>query len=510
MPFALRRLGDGVPAAVTTVLAWLAVSLAPAAEPLLLEGYADPWSVRPGEEVRFHVSTNAREYDLEVARVGATDEVVYTREHLPGAEHPVGDDSGRPGAGAMYGCKWPAACAVRIPADWRSGFYRVVLRSGGQTRGDVADEPFRPGSILGRPPRFVMFFAVRAAEPGRQTKILLQLASNTYQAYNNWGGSSLYTGPNHPRVSFLRPLLACAWGGPCTWELPLLRWAERNGYRIDVCTNLDLAQHREMLPHYRLVLSVGHDEYWSAGMRDGLEAFIAQGGNCAFFSGNTCCWQVRVEDHGRTLVCHKRAIERDPVFKTGDWKQLSTLWSDPRLQRPENRLTGVGFVYGGYNGVFGAYEHGPGEGEYTVHRPEHWLFAGTGLKRGEIIGKEVSLAGYEMDGCEFVLQDGLPVPTGRDGTPQDLEILATAPGRWASMDSSLEWAKELRQALPQVPGLSLPKDHVTRDGVGVLGVFRRGGTVVTAGSTDWANGLAGGDPVVERITRNIFDRLGAD
>jgi hypothetical protein len=61
---------------------------------------------------------------------------------------------------------------------------------------------------------------------------------------------------------------------------------------MDFAANSDLEFHPEMLKHYRLILSVGHDEYWSARMRDHLEVFIRDGGNLAFFSGNTCCWQV--------------------------------------------------------------------------------------------------------------------------------------------------------------------------------------------------------------------------
>ena len=240
-------------------------------------------------------------------------------------------------------------------------------------------------------------------------------------------------------------------------------------------------------------------------MRDSLESFTANGGNVAFFSGNTCCWQVRVEENGRALVCYKRAHEEDPVYGTGELHRLTTLWSDPLLRRPENQLTGVGFLYGGYHGLFGEFMDGPGAGAYTVHRPEHWVFAGTGLKAGDTFGGEAGIAGYECDGCEFVMEDGRPVPTGRDGTPRDLTILATAPARWSRRDGSLGWARQLRAALP--PAEVVPQDFVHRDGAGVLGIYSRGGTVVTAGSTDWPDGLTAGDPVVQRIVRNILDRL---
>lgn len=478
-------------------------SWANAAERPAIAGYTDPMSVRPGEDVAFHISTDAKTYSLEVAREGTEREVVWTKESLAGEEHPVGDDSGRPASAAMYGCNWPAALKLTVPDDWRSGYYSVIMRG---TRDGHQSKPAE------------MFFVVRAAHPGRDAKILLELATNTYHAYNAWGGSCLYSGPNHARVAFNRPIAIFEtpllpgrdWYNPntyCahTWELPFIRWAERAGYKIDVCTNLDLEVHPEMLRHYHLVLSVGHDEYWSAGMRDNLESFIANGGNVAFFSGNTCCWQVRVEDDGRTLVCYKRAHERDPVFQTDELHRLTTLWSDPVLARPENQLTGVGFPYGGYNGLFGEFMEGPGAGTYTVHRPKHWILADTGLMEGDAFGTAAGIAGYECDGCEFVLEGGRPVPTGRDGTPRNLEILATAPARWSPRDGSLGWATQLRKALPASD--RVPEDFANRLGAAVLGIYSRGGTVVTVGSTDWPDGLTAGDPIVQQIVRNILDRL---
>ena len=79
----------------------------------------------------------------------------------------------------------------------------------------------------------------------------------------------------------------------------------------------------------------------------------------------------------------------------------------------------------------------------------------------------------------------------RDGTPTNFEILASAPAQWHPDDC--EWYERWE------PG---------RKGNAVLGVYTRGGTVFTCGSTDWSHGLRGRDPAVERITRNILDRLG--
>jgi hypothetical protein len=287
------------------------------------------------------------------------------------------------------------------------------------------------------------------------------------------------------RVSFDRPVASQF----PTWELPFVRWAEKAGYTIDYAVNSDLEFHPEILKKYKLVLSVGHDEYWSAPMRDNLEKFIAGGGNVAFLSGNTCCWQVRSEDNGRALVCWKQSFREDPLFAKGDHNLLSSLWSHHLVNRPENQLTGVGFPFGGYHLSHGQFMQGPGS--FIVHRPEHWLFEGTNLKRGDRFGAKDTIVGYECDGCELAWKDGLPSPTYRDGTPKSFEVLGSCPARWAPDDC--EWYEKWEKG---------------RTGNAVLGIYTRGGTVVTVGSTDWSHGLRGNDPSVIRITKNVLDRLG--
>jgi hypothetical protein len=433
-----------------------------------VEGYTDRLSYLPGEEVRFHVSSAAERFSLEIARVGAERKVVWKKEGLAGKEHPIPADA------SSHGCRWPVALSLKVPADWKTGYYTGRLEA----------------VVAGKPVRSELFFVVRNPRPGRDSKVLLQLSTNTYNAYCNWGGYSLYAynGRNRVqgrRVSFDRPIA----GQFRQWELPFVQWAERNGFALDYAVNSDLEFHPEMLKHYRLVLSVGHDEYWSAPMRDALEKFIASGGNVAFFSGNTCCWQVRSVDGGRALVCWKQAFASDPLFAGGDHRLLSTLWSHHLVRRPENALTGVGFLWGGYHRSHGQFMDG--SGAFTVHRPEHWLFAGTKLKRGDAFGGKDTVVGYECDGCELVWKGGLPYATHRDGTPKGFVVVATAPARWHPDDC--EWYERWEKG---------------RTGNAVIGTWTRGGTVVTVGTTDWSHGLRGGDAAVVRVTRNVLERLG--
>lgn len=495
-------------------------------------GWCWPQSVRPGGRVALHLSSpGGRPVAVEVARVGRRRQVMWSAT-VEAADHDTPPDA------PEHGCRWPAAATIDVGADWTSGYHEVVLRVeiDGRSRTDHA------------------FFVV-GPRPDSPATILMALATNTWHAYNDFGGRNLYTGATqsslqrpmargylakppgagrrvttvHPpdpemntHVGYLRRHHLSGYAGSAgwpDWEQPFLAWAEREGYAIDVCTNADLHEDPALLGRYRLLLSVGHDEYWSAGMRDTVEAHIGRGGHAAFLSGNTAFWQVRLEDptpagpHA-TMVGYKGRFRDDPVFGTDRQGELTTIWSDALLGRPENQMTGVSFVHGGYHRIGRRVTNGAGA--YTVHRPDHWLFEGTDLGYGDLLGAASTVVGYECDGCELTLRDGLPVPTHADGTPESFEVLATAPAAHFTRETA---TRPPRPDEPSEIEFIASRVFATRDpaavariaaGHAVLGSWTSpaGGTVVTTGCTDWAHGLTGLDPAVERITANILDRLG--
>jgi len=311
----------------------------------------------------------------------------------------------------------------------------------------------------------------------------MELCTNTYNAYNKSGGASYYSNPRDKApsyLSFLRPP-----GSQFTsWEKDFVIWAEKNNIEMEYCANNDLVT--LPLEKYKLIISVGHDEYWSLPMREAVEGYIARGGNYAWFSGNTCCWQIRMEDDGNTMCCFKTKFLNDPVLLDGgDLRTLTTLWSYAAVKRPENTMTGVGVTWGGYHHSMGKFND---ESTYTVYRPDHWVFEGTGLKKGDKLGNaKDKIVGYECDGCETIWKDGLPYPTHTDDTPHDFTILAQAPAQWWT---EFDWF--------------MPKERI---GNASLGLFTRNGTVFTVGSTDWSRGLRGNDAKVERVTKNVIDKL---
>lgn len=503
-----------------------------------VHGYCWPQSVVGGEQIGLHLSSpGSRPVRVVVARVGA-ERTVVARCEIEAEDHPVPTDA------AARGCDWPVAARLTVEPGWRSGYYEVALEV----------------EVDGKRRRNCAFFVVRPPIAAPTSSMLLTLSTNTWNAYNDFGGSNLYTGGTH--VSFRRPMgrgflhqpegrgqrIAtigppdprmvahygylqlhrlspfAGQGGWPAWEKPFLEWAERTGYAIDVATNADLEDHPDLLDpaHYRLHLSVGHDEYWTAAMRDTVEGFTARGGNAAFLSGNTAFWQVRLEDRpseggpAATMVGYKARFKRDPVYGTDRQSELTSIWSDHLIERPENRMTGLSYARGGLHRI--TRRAAAGAGGYTIHRPDHWLFDGTGLGYGDLLGADATVVGYECDGCDFTYRDGLPYPTGSDGTPTDFTILGTAPAAMNTRETALQ---PLPPGVPsEVEFVAARLFHGSREpadvarvshGHAVLGTFTTpgGGTVVNSGTTEWVHGLSGRDPQVEQITRNILERLGS-
>jgi hypothetical protein len=171
------------------------------------------------------------------------------------------------------------------------------------------------------------------------------------------------------------------------------------------------------------------------------------------------------------------------------------LWSHRhRPNRPENRLTGVSFCYGALN---------PTPIPYTIYRPDHWVFEGLWAAGGKPEQfPQVGRIGYECDGCDIEWMRGVPMPSHRDGTPDSFEILGLAPGRMPDYEAVVHSSALFGLEHGFTPwGKDLP------EGAAVLVLWTQGGTVFTAGSTEWSRQL--GNLLVARITRNILKRLSA-
>jgi hypothetical protein len=226
---------------------------------------------------------------------------------------------------------WPVTDVVLTGEDWPSGQYVVVLElTTGPHQGSVSRVPF----------------VVRAL-PGPPAPVLVQTPVNTAQAYNHWGGKCLYESNSTDqvaavKVSFDRPVLSWELANlnaraPFTYELPLIRWLEREGFEIAYQTDVDTHRDPFSLVGPRLLISAGHDEYWTREMRDAFDDALARGVSLAFMGANTCYWQMRYEDGERTIAEYRqpaRDPERDPALKTVRFRDLVP-------PRPERDLIGL-------------------------------------------------------------------------------------------------------------------------------------------------------------------------
>ncbi|MEQ9260929.1 MAG: hypothetical protein RIG84_17720 [Roseovarius sp.] len=515
--------------------------IGPARDDAVLEiwGYTPRMSYAPGERVALHVSTTAPEWELEIGRDGLCYEPLLRETGLAGRHHDTPRDC------SVAGCGWPEAHAFTIPADWRPGGYRVTFRA---RRGeDVVEEHH--------------LFLLRSA-PGAERPYVLVCATGTWLAYNCWGGSNHYEGIAGPGGDAFSPVLstqrpwsrgfcrlpegapralpersprpgemvrypymewAYAYGyskkyasaGWASYERPFARWAEREGYAFDIVAQHDLQNHPELLARHACAVFVGHDEYWSAEMRDAVERYVEGGGRVARFAGNFM-WQTRIEDEGRRQVCHKyRATTDDPLMGT----EAEHLVTGAMELAPVNRPGALTFGVNALRGIYAGLGHcaGAGAGGFTVYRPGHWAFAGAGLGYGDLLGAGARIFGYEVDGLDYRIEDGLPFPACTDGAVPEIEILAMGLATSAEADHGV-WGQTLyigeADAAFTAEGLHCAVTPETlassSRGSGMIVSWRRGaGEIFTAATCEWVAGLVRGDAQVERVTRNVLDRFGA-
>ncbi|GAA2262884.1 hypothetical protein GCM10010232_63300 [Streptomyces amakusaensis] len=480
----------------------------------MIEGYVNRESVTAGEVLTLHVSTDSDEFRVRFYRLGGELSFLTESEPFPGEfkAPPPHPDGGAPLASPAVGWDFPAY-SFRTPEDWTPGIYLAHLIEGDESSARAA--PLLDDTGIEGFAR--EFFVVRPRDPGRHGRILYKKSTYTRHAYNQSNNESvsrtcnLYENPVYQeatdgeprghRLSLHRP------GGVIDlayWDAPFIAWLERCGYAVEYCTDLDLHEDPDLLAPYDLLLSVGHDEYWSGAMRDHVSAHVRSGGNVAFFSANTCWWRVHPVDGGSAFVSdtdHRVGQEYPHLPATDLW------WPRPPegVGSPENSLTGVSFRNGGmWPGDW------PGDrprAGYTVQHADHWVFEGTGLRDGsdggepDALGAGTALIGYECDGAAFAYDGrGVARATGADGTPDSFLILGIY-----VLDPVNESFHDLKWG-----HWNCPEREPSQTGprAATMGIHTAGGTVFAAGTTDWSVvcGLEL-DAGVVRVTRNVLDRL---
>lgn len=432
-----------------------------------IEGYCSHTSIRAGEKLSIFVSTNpASDFTLQIFRLGyyggTGGRLMRTFEPTRGSMQP----DPAIGPKRLRDCQWEPSLEFTIPRDWLSGVYLgklTTLRDGTQS---------------------YVIFIVR---DDRKADFMFQCSDTTWQAYNRWPsqfslyddgkeqwywGGGIHIGFNRPYGKYCQIFdapLSTGSGEFLLWEFPLAFWLEQNGYDVTYVSNLDTHHDPSGLMRARGFLSVGHDEYWSIDMFRNMQSAIARGLNVAFLSGNAVCGRILFSPDTRGKK--DRVFERVGVFGppggTIEFKSMKSL----AHERPYA------------NELIGAHSTGPvtGGGDWTCALPEHWLFANTGMKKGDAIP---GLVGWEWHGDPANIHGLEIVATGptfsAPGKPNGGTYTATVypgpRGNFVFNAATIWWS----DGLSEPPGYLRPRAYI---------------------------GPRGPDARVQQLTRNLLARM---
>jgi hypothetical protein len=402
----------------------------PAGAGTVITGYASETSVAPGQSVRLYVAAPpGSRYRVLVYRLGWYRGVGgrlimcvpgCRSSHASIAQPPPTTPDSVTG---LFRAPWRVSDRVEIPPDAVSGYYEAKLEIvGGAHAGAIGIVPLIVRQNPGAPP----------------SAVLVQVPVNTWEAYNRWGGKSLYqfgTSMHALEVSFDRPFDQQVFNMLTELELPWVRFLERNGIDVSYQTDIDTDTAPESLLPHRLVFAIGHDEYWTQRMRSAFDQALALSTNLMFGS-NSGEWRMRYATGRRTIV-EWRDPSIDPVH-------------NPRLDNgffrtfgePECQLMGVEHQWAAQRDLSAP------PTSYVVVGPssDPWL-AAAGLAPGDVIP---GVVGYEWDSLIPGCFTGQVVPLmttiipGSDGVRHSADMVrATAPsgGRVFAMGTmELAWA----------------------------------------------------------------------
>ena len=411
----------------------------PARGGTVITGYASEISVAPGQSFHLHVAAPpGSRYRVLVYRLGWYRGIggrLITC--VPGCHSShVATAQPRPPAPSsvtgLFRAPWRVTDRVEIPPDAVSGYYEAKLEIvDGAHAGAVGSVPL----------------IVRQSPAAPASAVLIQVPVNTWEAYNPWGGKSLYqfgTSRHAVEVSFDRPFDQREFHNMVTeLELPWVRFLERNGIDVSYQTDVDTDENPGSLLRHRLVFSIGHDEYWTQRMRDAFNQALGLSENLMFGS-NSGEWRMRYAAGRRTIV-----EWRDPSIDPVRDRRLENGYF-ASFGEPECKLIAVEHQWAAQRGLTAP------PTSYTVvgSRNDPWL-AAAGLAPGDVIP---GVVGYEWDSLIPGCFAGKVVPLmttllrGSDGVTHSADMIrATAPsgGRVFAMGTM-----ELAEALDDLDGRS--------------------------------------------------------
>ena len=358
-----------------------------------IQGYTSVVDVLPGQSFQLYVSTTAPSFTATAFRIGyyggADARQLWQSASTPGQDQTSVTTDPKT---HTVECNWSPSLTVPT-TGWPEGDYLILLK---------ADN--------GSGERYVPMTVRSASTTG---KIVLVEGISTWEAYNTWGGYSLYQGPDGSvndrayAVSFDRPYIDPDEADGSALFFPFdqgeISFAEQNNLPIAYETDLELEDDPQVFDGARAIVSDGHDEYYSQQMRDTLTSAVSSGTNLAFLGANAIYrhirWAATQLGDDRLIICYKNA-EIDPDYGS-DPQDTTQNWRDDPDPRPENAITGS------------LYQCNPVSAAYVVYDANSWIFAGTGVTQGTSFP---GLVGPEYDRVVDIAT-----------TPHPIDVLSQSP-----------------------------------------------------------------------------------
>jgi methionine-rich copper-binding protein CopC len=320
-----------------------------------IQGFTTDISVDQGGTVSFKIDDTAvAPYQINIYRIGyyggdgAALKATITSSQTLKVDQPAPIED--PTTGEIDAGNWSVTATWAVPSNATSGVYDAVVQ-----RTDTGG-------------KFSILFVVR--DDASTSQIMYQTADATWQAYNEWGGNSLYVGTGPGGGSQPGRAFAVSYNRPVTdedvlggygqtnyfWygEYPLVRFMEENGYDVTYSTDVDADRFGSLIQNHKVWIDAGHDEYWSGNERANLQAAANAGVDLMFLTGNEVYWKTEYDPSidgtdtpDRTLTCYKDSIANALINPSGVW---TGLWSDTRFVpasqdvMPGNALSGTEFT----------------------------------------------------------------------------------------------------------------------------------------------------------------------
>jgi len=373
--------------------------------PPLIQGFANTAGAEPGQDVTLYVSTSASTFHVDAYRMGWYGgdgaHLVWQSGTVKGHRQPHCPVLAS--TRTVVCDTWSPSLTMRVGSDWMSGDYLLKLvGSGGQQA----------------------YILLTVWDPTSHATYLFVARTLTEQGWNPWGGYDFYQGtgacapgaPTYPpcnrayAVSIDRP--QAVGNGAADFlsnEFPLVEYAERHGLDATYVTDITLDEHPELALHHRVILSLGHDETWTAPELFAVRKAIAHGVNVVFFGAAALVRHARLASGPMgpdTVIVDYRNSALDPLDgHASPWDVTGNTWASPPTDYSETSL--VGELYSGY------LDPGTGTVPFVVWDPVSWLFRGTGLEKGSTVPGVVDA---DIDHVATAYP-----------TPPDLEVLGHSP-----------------------------------------------------------------------------------